>query len=405
MIKNLKIIFILVLITSFIMPFASAEPVIAAGATAATQPAAQNTGAFDSFKKYFDTPMGVAVIAGIATVYSTILYKAAAKQEDESKENIKKIDKMIASFKDSYVNSCPNGREDLNTPSCYCYLNTGKKNTARSNSKTCTDLWAKDSYMLSGDATNYDVGTYNADVAGCVTVNGQFDELCKCKKLIDSAGNNACKKGTSVTLPAGDFSTGFATGTGLDSLLKYTSNATNGNPRYDLLSASDLAANAVKAKNIKDQLVTKLPPGTKLPVIDESNVNKFATAVLGTKAMDAAMASSGSGSAMNIGSARSNNAATENILKQAQAKVGLDISGSGKGLGAVKPGKKIGMDFNFSDSGNPSGVAVVQDFPEQKNYNYKNSDIVTDNKASLFEVISNRYIQSGLKRLFDDDVK
>jgi type II secretory pathway pseudopilin PulG len=367
--------------------------------------AASGSGAMDSFKKYFDSPMGVAIIAGIATVYSTVLYKAAAKQEEESKENIKKIDKMIASFKDSYANYCPKGREDLNTPSCYCYLNNGSKNTNRSNSKICTDLWAKDSYVLSGDATNYNLGTYNPDVAGCVTVTGQFDELCKCKKLIDSAGNNACKKGTSVTLPAGDFSTGFATSTGLDSVLKYASNATNGNPRLDLLSTTSLNANAVKAKNIKDQLATKLPPGTKLPVIDESNVNKFATAVLGTKAVEAAMASSGSGSAMNIGAARSNNAATESLLKQAQAKVGLDIAGSGKGLGAVKAQKKNGMDFNFSDSGSPSGVAVMQDFPEEKNYKYKNSDIRTDNSTSIFEIISNRYIQSGLKRLFDDEVK
>lgn len=392
MIKKL-LIFILILALSISTAFSQATV------------AAASSGAMDSFKKYFDSPMGVAIIAGIATVYSTILYKAAAKQEEESKENIKKIDKMIASFKDSYANFCPKGRDDLNTPSCYCYLNSGAKNTNRSNSKICTDLWAKDSYVLSGDATNYALGTYNPDVAGCVTVTGQFDDLCKCKKLIDSAGNNACKKGTSVTLPAGDFSSGFATSTGLDSILKYASNATNGNPRFDLLAPSSLSANAIRAKAIKDQLVTKLPAGTKLPVIDESNVNKFAGAILGTKAVEAAMASGGSGSAMNIGSSRSNNPATENLLKQAQAKVGLDISGSGKGLGAVRAQKKNGMDFNFSDSGSPSGVAVMQDFPEEKNYKYKNSDIRTDNSTSIFEIISNRYIQSGLKRLFDDEVK
>ncbi|MBY0413306.1 MAG: hypothetical protein K2Q18_04040 [Bdellovibrionales bacterium] len=363
-------------------------------------------GPMESIEKYLDSPAGVLTVAGIATAYSTILYKDAANQEEESEKNIKKLDKIIASFKDSYTNLCPNGREKLTEPSCYCYLANGQKNSNRSNSTTCTDLWAKNSYKLSAESTDYSTGGYSADVAGCLNVNGQFDEACKCKKMLDSKGNNACKKSVSITIPTDTTASGIATGTGLNNLLKSVANATNGNPRYDLLNTGTLATNAVRTRQVADQLTSKLPKDTSLPKINDANVNKFAMAMLGKKNMESVLASSGGGraSAMNVGASRAGNPAVENLLKEAQQKAGLELSGSGKGLSDVKSdGKKPGMNFNFSEGGSGAGAQVLQDFPEgEKTYKYKNSDIVTDNSASIFEIISNRYIQSGLKRLFDD---
>ena len=43
-----------------------------------------------------------------------------------------------------------------------------------------------------------------------------------------------------------------------------------------------------------------------------------------------------------------------------------------------------------------------EDGLDEKEYKLKNSDVSTDKSASIFEIISNRYIQSGLKRLFED---
>lgn len=368
--------------------------------------AASDSGIMDNFKKYFDSPAGVAVIAGIATVYSTTLYKAAGKQEEESKANIKKLDKIIAEVKGSYVNLCPNGREDLKVPACYCYLSTGKKNDARSNSQICKEQWAKNSYSFDGTSTPYSAVNFTNDVAGCVMVDGQFDQQCKCKKLVDAKGNNACKKETKITLPNDNFSNGFAIGSGLPTVLNFASNATNGNPRLDLMDSGSLNANAVRVNQIKDQLMTKLPKGTTIPKIDESNVHKYAAAVLGTKNMNAALTSSGGSAASAVGAARSDNPAVENMLKQAQAKAGLDLmGGSGRGLDGSSDVKKDGLNFNFNEVGSGgAGAGVVQGFQEEDvNYKYKNSDIVKDNGSSIFEIISNRYIQSGLKRLFEEE--
>jgi hypothetical protein len=375
-----------------------ADPVSVAAKTVPTE-----TGSMAKFENFMNSSLGVLIISGVATIYSGILYKGAAKQEEESQANVKKIEKMIASFKDSYSGYCPNGREVLTDPACYCYTDDGKKNTTRTNSKTCIDLWAKTAYKLTGDANNYGIGIA-VEPVGCVNLNGEFDETCKCKKFVDAKGLNACQKGASITLSDDTFSTGLATSTGVNDILKYTANSLNGNPRFDLLSTGALSAKAVKGREITRQLAAKLEKekNVKIPVIDESNAGKYAAALIGQNNIDNAMKSSSG--AMNVGNARSDNPAVENILKAAQAKAGLEITG-GKGLDAKKSAKK-NLSLNFGDnSGSVSAGQVIQSFPEEgaKNYKYKNSDISTNESASIFEIISNRYVQSGLRRLFEEN--
>lgn len=383
-----SILYIFVLITFFsqnliVAPAYSADP------------------AGKSMTELLDSSYGIIVISGISTIYAKILYDGAEKQEKESKENVVKIDKIIASFKDSYAAFCPKGREDLTDAKCYCYGADGSKNTNRTNSQICIDLWAKNSYLLSGDATNYNLAGLATDVAGCVNVVGVFDEACKCKKLVNAKGVNACKKETSVSMPNDAFSTALATAGGAADLLKYASKTYNGNPGFDLLNTASIGAKAIKSKQITDALLTKLDKDIKIPLINASNVDRFAKAIIGEKLLADKMKGA-SNMATNVSSARSENPLMENALKMAEVKAGLEMSG-GNGLNAKKEKKKGNFDMNFgSDSPGNAGGQIVQDFPE-KTYKYKNSDIVTDNSASIFEIISNRYVQSGLKRLFDDE--
>lgn len=356
-----------------------------------------------NLSKTLSSPWGVVIVAGMGTVFSGILYEAASEQEKESNENIKKIDKLIASFKDSYVAYCPKGRTDLAEPKCYCYTENGQQNPSRTNSKVCTDLWSKNTYVLSGDAANYALAAYNPDVAGCVALNGQFDENCQCKKLVNAKGVNACKKETTLSLPNNNFSTAIASGGGVTDLLKFAVNSTNGNPRFDLINAGSIGAKAIRVKQITDELVKKVPLLTegKIPDINKSNIDKFAKAILGEKRIE--QNSNPGNIPMNVASSRDTSPQMKTLLKEAQKKVGIQIVGTGNGLNAKKEKKKAGFDLNFTnDSSGASSSQILDNFPEQKNYKLKNSDIVTDNSASLFEIISNRYIQSGLKRLFDE---
>jgi len=350
--------------------------------------------------EFLDSPKGILVLSGIATVYSGMLYKAADAQITESEANIKKIDRVLAEFKDSYVYYCPQGREDLKNPDCYCNLADGKQNPDRTNSNTCQELWAKNKYKIKAIAGNYSGTSKFADPVGCMTLTGQFDEACKCKKFINSNGSNSCMKGATVDIPTG-IAPAMTGGTGLKDVMQLAANSANGNPNFDSFKNAALALKAISTNGLKKQLLSKLPSSEskalELGLIDEKNVGKIANAIFGEKTIAAAMGNSRSAADLTGSSSSSDNP----VLKAAAEKAGLDFSSSGKGLANKKMESKAAFNLNLgSDS---SSTPQTQAFPDaEKNYNFKNNDISQKDGASIFEIITNRYFQSGLKRLFEN---
>jgi hypothetical protein len=73
------------------------------------------------------------------------------------------------------------------------------------------------------------------------------------------------------------------------------------------------------------------------------------------------------------------------------------------GKGKAKEAKKDGPDFNFDLGGAPGADKgdEIGGFMDKK-YNYKDNDIVNNEGASIFQVITNRYNQSGYTRLFEE---
>jgi hypothetical protein len=57
---------------------------------------------------------------------------------------------------------------------------------------------------------------------------------------------------------------------------------------------------------------------------------------------------------------------------------------------------------DWGNSGASGGSGDILNFME-KNYEYKGKDIVERDDVSLWQIISNRYTQSGLRRLFGEE--
>lgn len=156
--KFLSTIFIFLLTLVSYKAFSSAESEVAtevgvgavAGGVASTAVKGTLGESLKGVGQWLNTPPGIATLSGISLGMNTILYNAASEQEIESKANAEKIQKLIDVYKANFADYCPNGRENLAEPKCYCYLETGKKNTNRSNSETCQKLWAKDDIKLDG---------------------------------------------------------------------------------------------------------------------------------------------------------------------------------------------------------------------------------------------------------------
>ena len=85
-------------------------------------------------------------------------------------------------------------------------------------------------------------------------------------------------------------------------------------------------------------------------------------------------------------------------IKTIQPKLGSSVRK--RGANSNKPKNN----WNFDSSNNTSSVLSFSNVADQGQvkYDYKNSDINTDKSASIWNVISKRYNQSGLRRLFDD---
>ncbi len=352
---------------------------------------------------FFESPEGILLMSGMATVYSGVLYNAAADQEEEAGKNIEKIDKIMAEFKDSYAAYCPNGREDLNVPDCYCYLSSGAENSNRSRSQICQNLWSQNKYKLDAKAGSYAGLSKFVDPVGCLNINGKFDENCNCKKFLNAKGGNACMKSVSIQFPAGIGGALMKT-TGLKDVMQLAANTANGNPMFNNFSNGVLGIKAVATDNLKSQMMQQM--AAKLGMgdgnsgtitLNEKNVGKLATAMLGDKAIAAAVANTKSALEMN---AIQGQASKSPELAKAAAKAGLSMGG-GNGLQNKKIASKENSNFSFgNDSGSSAGK--VQEFSEQqKSYKYK-GDISKDSDKSLFDIISNRYINTALRRLFEN---
>lgn len=346
----------------------------------------------------FGSPTGVMILGGIGGINAMTLYSAAGDQEKESEANIKKVDTILASFKDSFANFCPNGREKLEEPSCYCYLADGKQNTTRTNSQICQQLWAKNKYIYDTTKGLY-AGTGVVDPVGCVNINKEFDENCTCKKMLNSQNQNACLKGVNLNT-VGGLGSAYTQGSGLNLVSDNLNSTALGSSNIGTLTPTQIGSAIGKQKELNKQVLAKLPKKNVVP--SNAALEKYSKAIFTKKALDALGAMSGGSTlASAAGSSASGSPAVEKALAEAKKTAGISLDG-GNGLGKAKDEKKAGMDFNFMDApaGGGQGGQVVGNFPE-KSYKYKDSDIVTDKGASIFEIISNRYVESGLRRLFE----
>lgn len=362
---------------------------------------AAEPGILEQISKYTGSSLGVLILSTIGAIYSVVLYNAAEEQEKEANANIQKLDALIKVYQDSFANLCPNGRDRLEEPKCFCYLESGAKNTTRNNSQTCQALWAKNDYKVLASAGDYKGKPI--DPVGCVNLNGQFDEKCTCKKFVNAKGDNSCMKTTGLTIPT-ELGSGFATGSGLNQVAAFSNNAANGNHHLNNLRTGAFNKNAIDAKKFQQAMLNKLAPhlppnAANILKANEKNVNRLAASVIGEKGMREAF--NGTPSAVSIASGRNVDNATSTLLDQAATKAGLTELTGGKGINSKKANGKDNLKFNFMNDADGTNTSQVQNFPEKK-YDFKENDINKNPDTSIFEIISNRYINSGLRRLFDN---
>lgn len=362
------------------------------------------TNASDGFLGALNTPGAVAIMSFIGMGVNMIAYNAASEQEVDSKNNAEKIQKMIDVYKSTFQDYCPNGRENMNEPRCYCYKDDGAKNSDRSNSQTCQQIWAKDDQFAKGAKANYAIKKDASELYGCMTVNKQFDENCKCKKLVNASGENACLKANQLSISMPGAMANYAKANGFQNVVDMATNTANGNGDLSGLQGSQLLATAEKSKKtaleiLKDQLKNN-PNNSNLKnlsfINDPKKVEQVANQVFNKNQLASSATPPPYSASETSGKLGDAVKAVEQDLKKNGVEL---VGGAGK---AKTANKKDGFKFNFESNSNSGGqvLNLPETAPEKK---YKiTGDINTNDSVTIWEVISNRYLQSGLKRLMDE---
>ncbi len=343
-----------------------------------------------------DTPVGIIAAGGIAAVQSFSLSSEMAKKAKEAASNVETIKSLREKYMASISNYCPEGRDDLAKPYCYCYTDAGVKNPNRTNSQTCQNLW-KTPDSLWADSEDALRGSGINAKTGCVYVDGKFDPACQCKRLKNTSGENACMK---INMPSGAFS-----GLGpmkIDTAVSAVESLNQGNSSSGAID-TDLDVQSALAKKTKDVLLSKINPFVKKETgqsIDDisNDLLKKATQAASSSGNKVAIYNPPS---LKMAEIRPNSEALDtatSTIKTIQPKLGSSVRK--RGANSNKPKNN----WNFDSSNNTSSVLSFSNVADQGQvkYDYKNSDINTDKSASIWNVISKRYNQSGLRRLFDD---
>lgn len=359
-----------------------------------TKVAADNVGKVKGLSRFLLKPVTRAIISGVFTAWAAIMTMHSMKQAKVSKNRAEFLRKMKDEFNDASgaINSCSAAdRGNPAKPNCYCYTDAGSRNADRTNSSVCTALFTGKS--ASTTAGNYLLNTAT-ETLGCVTSAGATDSTCSCRNT------NTCLKATSAglgSLNPGTFSMLSSPLTAVDKFGNGTLDAASVNGSASVSNAARLldAANKLAGNNKAGQEILK----------NKKNVAADLTKGLTTAGSGLSGSNTlGSGSS-GFGSMSPSQAAAalEEELK------GVDQSGinevKGDAIaapGSDKPDDQLEFGMSATDLAAQEGqLSQVMG----QNLDYGTNDINNASSTTLFEVLSNRYQRSGMRRLFDEEGK
>ncbi len=364
-----------------------------------TSPAVEGPGLSKLINLLGHSP-GIVIVSGVMTALYKVLAEGAAKEEKKSLERAEIAKEKREQFEQMYTSAgfC-SSREDRRIPNCYCYTNEGKRNSLRTSSETCKKLWAFHDRNLFVAANNLDVSSLdNFDRKGCVDRKQKFDADCKCLKIVDEKGENSCYK----TLITSESLQELPSGEEAVESLKDLNQITNGRAASESLGGPNLNKRAAQAdfrlKNIldKQESIHKqkgLPSIKKTLGSLNSSFKRHPPKLNLTSGFSAFKGTAKPFTPKNLAANIDKSLKGNKDLKKA-------FTLNNTTTGPAKRNTKVKSPFNESATKAPK---IMGNFMK-KDYDYsKSQDEITDIKErSLWKIISGRYIQTGLERLFED---
>jgi len=349
-----------------------------------------------SITNMLGTSMGILALSGVSMVITGILASGAKREQKKAEENAKIAALARSKFEQTLMaSSFCRSRDDLSSPKCYCFKSDGSRNTERTKSETCQALFADLDKSLFAKAGDY--GNKNKPKAqGCFRVDGVYDQNCQCKEVKNEQGNDGCFK---VPVNVNQIAA-LGPNTGIPQVIDSMNTLFGGGLASGQLSSGNIGQLAARVGAARNQILGKIKADPQFAssanILEPLTLAKALATKLSPSAIKASQGQIGIPSAGSIKSPELA-AAIDKLRKD----VGLSVNLGRGGINRSKAKKKTGFDLY----GNDNKAAGSSDAVMAKKYDYSEAqdDIVDRKDVSIWQVISNRYTTSGLRRLFDDD--
>ncbi len=341
--------------------------------------------------KLYGTASTRAGLAGALGIGAGLLAGQAKNIQQKSQERQKELTDMKNKFAETggiITGRCTTEmRADSGNPDCYCYLEDGTKDARKGNLKICVDKWAQSSVSKAGNYNTTSNISSNSNVKTCVTKSYESDLGCKCKS------NSSCLtvKGNGI-----NFGNGFTWA----SRVIDTSNAVYSN------GLESAAANLSNFENQAATLKKKFDELSKDP--------KYKPVIAKAKGLEAKLRKSSLNRARKLlasnpgalgGSSFGGNSLSvtgKKTKKETEEKLVAALPP--KFSAALKAKKLEDFDFDLGDTDNNTEVLGEDVADTDADYEY-NAVLHKNPDASIFKILSNRYMQTGVKNLFEEKLE
>jgi hypothetical protein len=351
-------------------------------------------------KKFMASPimrlLGSGTMFGLGLGITITTYK----QAEEHRNRAAVYDKLMKLLPtdDAEIGICTaEDRKDASKPNCYCYIDmqgAEAPNPATANTDICKQKLGQ--YKI-GDYEGTDKKT---DGKVCFKKDGNIDFECRCKQQKDKDGQNGCMKAQK----------GFAVNGGLG----FTNMSNAGMNGFSQIASGNLSGAGVSGGTLTQGLssintmkkkANALLKKNGVAPIDFAGLEKSAKAEMLQNAAQVVNSNGLANGPFNGGSSFSSldPKLAAKLEKTAKENGVSDIKFNTPVAAAAT--KKDG--FDLTDLSGESGSGEVIDLAGteevmQKNFNFGSNDISKNSSENLFKMISNRYLVSGLKRLFEE---
>lgn len=330
---------------------------------------------------------GRMILGGVLAVMAGMLAKHAGAVASNATERSEVLSKMKADFQGSSnaLYTCKSeDRDDPGKPNCYCYTPENQRNSNRGSSQVCQKLWA-------GANVNFKNTFATADTSKiCVNNNRSADPNCSCKKT------GTCLKSSIGAMNGVNSGTMRMVNSGLTPL----NDLTGGNSSFADLQASNPQLAALRMMNARKEMLNS-PQFSKL----KDKIQQGETQLEAQIGSLAAKAPSSNLLEGNISSIPKNPKEAARMLeKELSPTTPTAVSGN-QGTIVTPDGSEDKVpEFGLSETQREDQKAQVSELMKNE-FDYRGNEINDSSKSNIFEVLSNRYQKSGMKKLFDDNEK